>query len=304
MRRDTPAVALAGLLFLLSGAAALVYQVAWQRLLALHSGVGLYSVAMIVAAFMAGLGIGSHLGGRLSARLTPRRALRVFAALELGIGAFGAASPWLYYDWLYPLAVRLPSPSWQAGLLHLAGAPAPDRPDGDVAALPRARGRDGRRGREPPHRLALRRQRGRRGRAGPSRTPWLLLPALGVRGAVLAAASANLAVGLGALGARSASAPLRPSSGRPTATDARGPRAPKPPAAGRFRSGSGSTRCRASWRCRSRSSGSGCWTSRSSPPPSPSARVLAVYLLGSGARRARRRAASRAVRGGRCGRSC
>ena len=38
-----------------SGATALVYQVAWQRLLALHSGVGLYSVTMIVAAFMAGL---------------------------------------------------------------------------------------------------------------------------------------------------------------------------------------------------------------------------------------------------------
>ena len=49
--RDTPRVALAGLLFLLSGAAALVYQVAWQRLLALHSGVGLYSVAMISADF-------------------------------------------------------------------------------------------------------------------------------------------------------------------------------------------------------------------------------------------------------------
>ncbi len=29
----------------------------------------LYSVAMIVAAFMAGLGLGSHLGGRLSARV-------------------------------------------------------------------------------------------------------------------------------------------------------------------------------------------------------------------------------------------
>jgi hypothetical protein len=35
--------------------------------------------------------------------------------------------------------------------------------------------------------------------AGALATPWLLLPALGVRGAVLAAAGANLAVGLGAL---------------------------------------------------------------------------------------------------------
>jgi predicted membrane-bound spermidine synthase len=47
--------------FFLSGAAALIYQVTWQRLLALHSGVGIYSVAMIVAAFMVGLGLGSHL---------------------------------------------------------------------------------------------------------------------------------------------------------------------------------------------------------------------------------------------------
>ena len=86
-------VALAGLLFLLSGASALVYQVAWQRILALHSGVGLYSVAMIVAAFMAGLGIGSHLGGRLSERTGALAALRLFALVELAIGLFGAGEP-------------------------------------------------------------------------------------------------------------------------------------------------------------------------------------------------------------------
>ena len=39
MRRDSPAVVLAGLLFFLSGAAALVYQVAWQRILAVTLGV-------------------------------------------------------------------------------------------------------------------------------------------------------------------------------------------------------------------------------------------------------------------------
>jgi spermidine synthase len=56
-------LALAATAFFASGLAALVYQVAWQRVLALHTGVGIYSVAMIVAAFMAGLGLGSHLGG-------------------------------------------------------------------------------------------------------------------------------------------------------------------------------------------------------------------------------------------------
>jgi hypothetical protein len=199
MRRDTPAVVLAGLLFFLSGAAALVYQVAWQRLLALHSGVGLYSVAMIVAAFMAGLGIGSHLGGRVSTRLEGGRALAAFAALELGISAFGAASTWIYYDWLYPRAVHLPSPSWQAGLLHLAALLPPTTLMGmSLPFLVRAVVTDVE-------------AAGRRigwlygvntlgAAAGALATPWVLLPALGLRGAVLAAASANLAVGLGALG--------------------------------------------------------------------------------------------------------
>ena len=52
---------LLGLAFFLSGAAALVYQVVWQRILTLHTGVGVVSVALIVASFMAGLGIGSEL---------------------------------------------------------------------------------------------------------------------------------------------------------------------------------------------------------------------------------------------------
>ena len=53
-RRPGLEAALAGIAFFLSGAAALVYQVSWPRILALHSGVGIYSIAIIVAAFMAG----------------------------------------------------------------------------------------------------------------------------------------------------------------------------------------------------------------------------------------------------------
>jgi hypothetical protein len=70
-----PVLFLAGLAFLLSGAAALLYQVAWQPILALHTGVGIESVAIIVAAFMAGPGLGSSAGGLLSPRLRPRTAL-------------------------------------------------------------------------------------------------------------------------------------------------------------------------------------------------------------------------------------
>ena len=116
-----PEMLLAALAFFVSGAAGLVYQVAWQRILALHSGIGIYSIAMIVGAFMAGLGVGSHVGGLFSLRLDARRSLRMFAIVELGIAAFGALSCWLYYDLLYLKASWLYSPAWRAGLLHFAG---------------------------------------------------------------------------------------------------------------------------------------------------------------------------------------
>jgi hypothetical protein len=89
------------LCFVLSGAAALVYQVAWQRILALTTGVSVHSIAAITAAFMAGLGIGSHWGGVWSERLKPRPAVRAFAAVELGIALFAVLSVPLYYNVLY-----------------------------------------------------------------------------------------------------------------------------------------------------------------------------------------------------------
>ena len=56
-------------LFFTSGFAALLYQVIWQRVLAIFSGADVYSVTIIVAAFMGGLGIGSVTGGHLADRL-------------------------------------------------------------------------------------------------------------------------------------------------------------------------------------------------------------------------------------------
>jgi spermidine synthase len=118
-------VALAGALFFLSGASALVYQVAWQRILALHTGVGIYSVAVIVAAFMAGLGLGSHLGGAWSTHLDRPAALRRFAIVELAVGAFGAASCRLYYDVLYVNGSWLYASPWSAGLMHFLALAIP-----------------------------------------------------------------------------------------------------------------------------------------------------------------------------------
>src|SRR5258706_10309210 len=116
---------LVGLAFFLSGGAALAYQVAWQRILALQTGVGLYSIAVIVAAFMLGLGLGSHLGAVLSTRISRQRALALFAACELTIAAFGALSCTLYYDWLYVRWGSAFGEPVRAGLLQFASLALP-----------------------------------------------------------------------------------------------------------------------------------------------------------------------------------
>src|SRR4051812_3574849 len=82
---------LLGLFFLTSGMSSLLYQIAWQRLLGLSYGVGAISSAIVVGAFLFGLGLGSLFGGQLRHR-EPRRTLIVYMAIELGIGLFGIAS--------------------------------------------------------------------------------------------------------------------------------------------------------------------------------------------------------------------
>ena len=57
---------LVGAIFCVSGAPALIYQVAWQRILALHTGVGVYSVATIVTMYSPSAPIGTvwlHVAG-------------------------------------------------------------------------------------------------------------------------------------------------------------------------------------------------------------------------------------------------
>ena len=79
-------------LFVVSGAAALIYQVCWQRMLFEGFGVDIESVTIIVSAFMLGLGLGSLAGGELADRY-PRRLIALFAIIELCTAAFGFCSP-------------------------------------------------------------------------------------------------------------------------------------------------------------------------------------------------------------------
>ncbi len=197
--RTTPVWLLpAGVAFFMSGASALVYQVAWQRILALHSGVGLYSVAMIVAAFMVGLGLGSHWGGVFSQRLSPSRALTAFAGLELGIAAFGALSGPLFYDVLYLKGLWLYTPAWRAGLLHFLSLVLPTGLMGmSLPLLTRALVREA-----PTASRTIGFLYGINvlgASLGALLAPWLFMRHYGVRAAILAAACGNLLAGLGAL---------------------------------------------------------------------------------------------------------
>src|SRR6266540_2847150 len=56
-----------------SGAAALVYEVVWLRMLGLVVGHAVDALAGVLAAFMAGLAIGAALFGRLAGRVRRRR---------------------------------------------------------------------------------------------------------------------------------------------------------------------------------------------------------------------------------------
>jgi len=79
------------LLFFFSGMPALIYQVVWQRALFTIYGVNSQSVAVVVAAFMLGLGIGSLVGGHVSAKF-PKYGVLIFAAAEFGVALFGLSS--------------------------------------------------------------------------------------------------------------------------------------------------------------------------------------------------------------------
>lgn len=90
MSRRLQAIILHGV-FILSGISALIYQLVWQRALLTIYGSNVESVAMVVAAFLAGLGIGSIVGGWISKSARAPLVL-LFGLAELGVGAYGLIS--------------------------------------------------------------------------------------------------------------------------------------------------------------------------------------------------------------------
>ncbi len=79
--------------YALSGAAALVYEVAWTRLLTLYLGHGVAAASTVLAAFMGGLAVGAGVAGPKSDHTSRRVAMRTYAVLEIAIAALALAMP-------------------------------------------------------------------------------------------------------------------------------------------------------------------------------------------------------------------
>jgi len=89
-----------GLAFFASGFAALLCQVVWQRMLGLFAGSDTVSAALVVGAFLTGLGIGTIIGARFADRMSRAQAIIAFAVCETGVAGFALVSRPFLYDWL------------------------------------------------------------------------------------------------------------------------------------------------------------------------------------------------------------
>ena len=80
------------LLFFLSGMTSLIYEVVWVKEFGLIFGITTYAVSTVLAAFFAGLAIGSYVAGRVIDR-TRLHPLVVYGILEGIIGAYALLLP-------------------------------------------------------------------------------------------------------------------------------------------------------------------------------------------------------------------
>ncbi len=108
-------------LFVLSGAAGLVYEIIWTRMLSLVFGNTVYAASTVVSSFMGGLALGSYLSGKLIDKRSD--VLRIYAFLEAGIALFAILMPFildglnLFYGHLFRSLGERPTPFFIARFL-------------------------------------------------------------------------------------------------------------------------------------------------------------------------------------------
>ena len=81
------------LLALLSGGAALAYELCWSRALVVPLGNSADATAVVLAAFMLGIALGARLGGAWAERVA--HVLRVYALIEISLALYALFAPWL-----------------------------------------------------------------------------------------------------------------------------------------------------------------------------------------------------------------
>src|ERR1700710_2824226 len=98
---------LLSLVFILSGAAGLIYESIWTRYLGLLVGHGAYAQIIVLTIFLGGMSVGAFFVGRVSEKL--RDPLAVYAFIELAIGIVGLLFHDIFvaatngaYDHLFP----------------------------------------------------------------------------------------------------------------------------------------------------------------------------------------------------------
>lgn len=79
------------LIFLISGMAALTYEVVWVRMLSLIFGTTTFAVSTVLFSFMAGLALGSYFIGKIIDQV--KSPLHLYAMLEIGIGLYAIFVP-------------------------------------------------------------------------------------------------------------------------------------------------------------------------------------------------------------------
>ena len=129
-------------IFFLSGATGLVYEVIWVRLTGLVFGNTSHAISTVLGAFMAGLALGSWKLGRRADR-TPNP-LRMYGLLEIGIGISAALVPLCFEAWtasigrLRRLRLRFPPARPHPLCNELSCTDHSDVSDGRYAARPDA----------------------------------------------------------------------------------------------------------------------------------------------------------------------